>query len=263
MGELRPSGAELAAVVSERELLRLVGLPRGRELGGELRERAQAARAWFATNGRPFAATRRFDVERVSPSDVRLTEGSELRSEALADGLRATGGHAAVVLAVSAGREVAAEARRLWASDTPDEAYFLDRFAAAVTEALVLWASGSECRKASGAGETLLPPLSPGCGRFEIGDQHRLMRLLAAEDTGSERMRLGPIELLSTGALDPQHSLLAVLGVTRQALATATPEDLCRGCELDPCRFRRAAFLDADRDRVPSSLVEAPRDSSA
>jgi len=237
---LGSQGVELAAAVSERELLRLLGMPRGRDLAGELGERAEAARSWYAANGQPFAATRRHAVERVSPTEVQLAGGTTLRSGALADGLRATRGHAVVVLAVSAGREVAAETRRLWASERPDEAYFLDRFAAAVAEALVLRASGSECRDASRAGETLLPPLSPGCGRFEIGDQQRLARLLGGEPAPDERLRLGPIEVLATGALDPPHSLLAALGVTREPLVAATPEGLCRACELEPCGFRRA-----------------------
>jgi hypothetical protein len=235
-----PAPAELAAAVGERELLRLLGLPRGRPLEGELRERADGAREWYAVHGRPFAVTRKVAVRDVTPTTVRLEGGGELRSSRLAEGLCATRGHAVLVLAVSAGREVAAEVARAWAEDRPDEAYFLDRFATAVTEALVLQASGAECRSASEAGETLLPPHSPGCGDFEIGDQHRLMALLGGRPAGAERVALGPIELLSSGALDPAHSLLAVLGVTRHALPATTPETLCRGCELEPCAFRRA-----------------------
>jgi hypothetical protein len=109
----------------------------------------------------------------------------------------------------------------------------------------VLWVSGNACREASSAGETLLAPLSPGCGRFELGDQQRLLCLLGGEPAPAERLRLGPIELLTTGALDPPHSLLAAVGVTRQPLAATTPEDLCRACELEPCGFRRARFVPA------------------
>jgi len=243
--ELLPEAAELAAAVLERELARLVGVPRGRELEGELRARADGARAWYAAHGRPYAAACRVALDEVFGSRVRLADGTELGSPALAEGLLDTRGHAVVALAVSAGREVAAEARRLWSADRPDEGFFLDRFAAAVTEALVLWASGSICREGSPAGETLLPPLAPGCGAFEIGDQHRLMRLLGAAPVAEDRLALGPIELLPTGALDPPHSLLAALGVTRQALAAATPEDLCRACELAPCAFRRVPFAAA------------------
>jgi hypothetical protein len=245
MSALRLDGAELAAAVSERELRRLAGLPRGRDLEGELRSRADAAREWYASNGKPFAAARRHPVERLTAGEVRLADGTELRSPALAEALHDARGHSVLVLAVSAGREVAVETKRLWAEDRPDEAYFLDRFAAAVTEALVLWVSGSACRDASSAGETLLPPLSPGCGRFELGDQQRLLALLGGVPAPDARLRLGPIELLATGALDPPHSLLAAIGVTRQPLAATTPEDLCRGCELEPCGFRRARFAGA------------------
>jgi hypothetical protein len=232
--------SELAASIGERELLRLLGLPRGRALDGELRSRAEAARAWYARHGRPFTAARGIDVQDLTRTGVTLSDGTELRSPGFAAALRATQGHAVLVLAVSAGREVASEVARAWAEDRPDEAYFLDRFAAAVTEELVRQASRAECRTASEAGETLLPPHSPGCGDFAISDQHRLMALLGGTPTAQERVALGPIELLPTGALAPPHSLLAALGVSRRAVEATTPEALCRGCELDPCAYRRA-----------------------
>jgi hypothetical protein len=234
-----PDSAELAAAVDERELLRLLGMPRGRPLDGELRARAETARAWYAAHGRPYAAVRRVAVQEATV-DVRLAEGAVLRSRGLADSLRQSNGRAVLVLAVSAGREVAAEVARAWADDRPDEAYVLDRFAAAVAEALVLRASAAECRAASGRGETLLPPRSPGCSDFAIGDQHRLMALLGGEPRADERVGLGPIELLPSGALDPQHSLLAVVGVTRDQQPATTPEALCRSCTLASCAYRRA-----------------------
>jgi hypothetical protein len=248
--------AGLAASVDERELLRLLGLPRGRALEGELRARAEGARAWYARHGRPFTAARRIDVQGLTRTGVTLSDGTELRSPGLAEALRETRGHAVLVLAASAGREVASEIASAWAEGRPDEAYFLDRFAAAVTEELVRHASGAECRSASQAGETLLSPHSPGCGHFAIGDQHRLMALLGGRAAGGERVALGPIELLTTGALAPPHSLLAALGVTRHALEATTPEALCRTCELDPCAYRRAPKALAQRIE-PAGRVRA------
>jgi hypothetical protein len=234
-----PTPGELAAGVRDPELLRLVGVPRGRALEAPLRARLDGARAWYAANGRPFAATRRVAVAAIGADAVTLADGTPLGSRTLADSLRAARGHAVLVLAVSAGREVAAEIAGLWA-ERPDEAFFLDRFAAAVTEALVPWASGRACREASGASETLLPPVPPGCADFDLGDQQRLARLLGGVPAPADRLRLGPIELLATGAIDPPHSLLAAAAVTRERLAAATPEDLCRACALEPCGFRRA-----------------------
>jgi hypothetical protein len=233
--------AALAAAVEERELLRLLGMPRSRPLDGELRAAADAARAWYAAHGRPYVAVRRVDVlDAAADAGVRLAEGTVLRSAGLARSLREASGQAVQVLAVSAGREVAAEIARAWAGDRADEAYFLDRFAAAVAEALVLQASGDECRASSARGETLLPPHSPGCSDLAIGEQHTLMALLGGEPRAEERVGLGPIELLPSGALDPPHSLLAVAGVTRHARAATTPELLCRACGLDACEYRRA-----------------------
>lgn len=235
---LPASAAELAAAVPEREYLRLLGLPRGRVLEGDLLDRANGAHDWYACHGHPFVATRRALLRRLRPASVTLETGTELRSTVLADRLRAGEAHALVTLAASAGREAAEETARLWATDRPDEAFFLDRFAVAVTERLVFWASAAVCRASEPAKETLLPHLSPGCGHWDLADQHRLMALLTGEEAGTI---LGPIELLPSGALHPQHSVLAALGVTRRTYA-ATPADLCRSCDLDPCSFRRAPF---------------------
>jgi hypothetical protein len=166
---------------------------------------------------------------------VTLSEGTRFSSAALAERLAGGDAHALVALAATAGPEVAEEAKRLWREEKPDEAYFLDRFAAAVTERLVFHAAGLICRASERDGETLLPHLSPGCGHWDLADQPRLMGLL------TEGAILGPMELLSSGALRPQHSVLAAIGVTRRKVVVV-PQDLCRACDLDPCAFRRAPF---------------------
>lgn len=235
---LSVSAALIAGAVPEREYLRLLGLPRDRALEGELLDRASRARSWYAGHGRPFVATRRAEVAALGPASVVLDTGDQFESAALADRLRAGDAHAVLALAASAGLEVAEETKRLWADDRPDEAFFLDRFAVAVTERLVLWASATICRASEPAKETLLPHLSPGCGHWDLADQHRLMSLLTGE---ASLTTLGPVELRPSGALHPQHSLLAALGVTRRVFA-ATAETVCRSCDLDPCAFRRAPF---------------------
>src|SRR5262245_16431891 len=68
--------AALAAAVEERELLRLLGMPRSRPLKGDLRAAADAARAWYAAHGRPYVAARRVDVlDAAEDAGVRLADG--------------------------------------------------------------------------------------------------------------------------------------------------------------------------------------------
>jgi len=118
----------------------------------------------------------------------------------------------------------------------------------------VWWTSAALCGDATAAGEALLPHLSPGCGRWEISAQQQLMALLTGAPVPPARTMplatqvepafapvLGPLTLLESGALRPQHSLLAALGVARRAIV-ATPESSCRSCDLARCRYRRARY---------------------
>jgi hypothetical protein len=66
-------------------------------------------------------------------------------------------------------------------------------------------------------------------------DQHKLMAVLSSDTT------VGPIRLLPSGALYPQHSVLAALGVSRKKYSQDSKE-ICQSCDLDPCAFRRASF---------------------
>ena len=52
---------------------------------------------------------------------------------------------------------------------------------------------------------------------------------------------VGPVRMLESGALHPQHSVMAAMGVTHRKVANS-PELICRSCDLDPCNFRRAPF---------------------
>lgn len=236
----------IAAEVPEREYRRLLGLPRRFEPTGDLFAHAQRARAWYADRGRPFLAARRVELSACSTRRVVLATGDVLESEVLAGRLRAGGAHALVVMAASAGHEAAAEAARSWNDGRPDEGFFLDRFAAAIAEALLRHATATIRAEFLQPGERLLAHCSPGCGKWPLDGQSRLATLLGANGSAvvggfaSEpgEMSLGPVTLLASGALRPQHSMLAALGVTRRIVRrqSASP---CRRCDLERCRYRR------------------------
>jgi hypothetical protein len=231
---------QVTAAVPLREYRRLLGLPRGRAASEELVDRENAARAWYAAHGRPFVAARRVPLREVGDQSATLATGDVLESAVLAERLRVGEAHAVVVLAASAGPEVAREARRLWAEGRPDEGYFLDRLAATVAERLVFHATAAICPWSGDRREWPLPHLSPGCGHWDLTGQHGLMRLLLGlrPGEGACGVPCGPVALLESGMLEPQHSLLAAFGVTHRAYV-ATAEAACRSCDLDPCDQRR------------------------
>jgi hypothetical protein len=244
---LPATGPELAEGVPAAEYARLLGIPRGRPFEGDVALRAAGARAWYARHGRPFVAARRARLAPRPGGALALEGVGPLRSVTFAHRLREAAAEMLVVLAATAGPEVGEEVDRLWAAGKPDEAFFLDRLGAAVTERLVFWTGRTLCRAAEPQGETLLPHASPGCGDWDLGDQHALWTALFR---GDESLA-GPLELLPSGGLRPRHAALAAMGVTRQAAGAATspqtPADFCRACDLSPCAFRRAPH-----DRAPA-----------
>lgn len=162
-------------MIDERDYARLLGYPPGKPLEGDIRRLAEGAARWYRCHGRPRVYSR--------------------------DG----------VVGLTAGWEVDEELDRLWAAGRVDEAYFLDRFAAALVEHL-----------ASSHGATF----SPGHRGFPLEEQFALFEKLTP---------LAPeIELLSSGMLRPRHSLLALF----DGEAIGSP---CSRCDLARCRYRRAA----------------------
>ncbi len=159
------------------EYARLLGYPPGKPLEGDVLVRAEEALDWYRQHGQPRVYTR--------------VVGSE------------------TLAAITAGPEVEDEVAKRWEEDRVDEAYFLDRLAAAVAEHLAA---------SLGSGK------SPGHRGFPIEEQSKLYALVAPNS----------IELLSSGMLRPVHSILAVYG----------PEDAsispCSSCDWH-CSFRRKA----------------------
>lgn len=230
----RPFAAnEIALSIPEREYQRLLQWPRGRPLSDALRECARDARQWYAIHGRPFVATRRIEVRAIAADAVLLESGTLLRGETFAARLRAGEAHALVAVVASAGPEVADEAARLWAAGRPDAGYFLDRLGAAVAERLLVRVASGLCRDLVPQRERLLPRHSPGCGDWDLADQLRVIDLLG---------ECGPVTMLASGVLKPQHSVLAAFGITRHARVAAIDAASCCSCELDPCSFRRVSF---------------------
>lgn len=231
----RAEAARLAGAVRAVEYHRLLGLPRRRELQGALAERAAWARDWYARHGRPELRVRRFGIRELGVDMVQLEAGPRLASGTLAARLRHCRAHALVVMAATAGAEVGPACAERWRDGRPDEAWFLDRFAAAVVEHLVWSVMRGDLRSLARAGEALAGHLSPGCGSWDLGEQRLLRDALFAADEPAA------VTVLDSGALAPSCSQFAVAGVIRAA-GDATVAERCHGCDLAACHYRRAAW---------------------
>jgi hypothetical protein len=228
--------------VQTAEYNRLLGYPRDHVLTGRARELAEWARTWYADHGRPWTYWREavWNGGRPLGPDLCLRiDGVPFNCLRLQKMLEDAEAHAVMLVAVSAGPELEAEAQRLWSDEKPDEYFFLETFGSAVVERLTTTAGARLCDWAEGQGMAVLPHYSPGYPDWDILEQQRLLELIGPSALP------GRVEVLGSGALRPKKSLLAVFGLTRhtehlQRLVNLVP---CENCSYTPCQYRRVPYV--------------------
>ena len=221
------------------EYQRLLGYPKGYVMEGRAAELAASSRAWYAEHGRPWIYARQAVRLDYGPGKVCI-DGIAFHSTRLAETLEQAEATSAILVAVSAGPELEAEADRLWRAEKPDEYFFLESYGSAVVEHLTTVAGARLCAWADPQQLAVLPHYSPGYPEWDISEQAALFSLLKGMP--------GHIEVLESGALRPKKSLLAVFGVTphldhARQLANLVP---CESCSFAPCQYRRAPYSRAD-----------------
>lgn len=223
--------------VQETEYKRLLGYPVEFDLTGRARELADWARRWYIENGKPWIYARQ--INHLDLLDGKLMiAGVEFFSKKLHAQLLKAQAHAAVVVAVSAGRECEEKARQLWLEEKPDEYFFLEIYGSAVVEHLIMAAGARLCAWAEQQGRAILPHYSPGYSGWEIADQHKLLNLIRQENFREE------IAVLETGMLRPKKSLLAVFGITQHVNQVRRLRELvpCESCSMPSCQYRRMPY---------------------
>jgi hypothetical protein len=225
--------------VPDTEYKRLLGLPPDYVLDGRVAELADWARSWFAEHGTPWFFARSVDSLEITRHVLRVDE-VELKSAVLCERFKQAGAQNAVVVAASAGPAAEQEAARRWVAEQPDEYFFMETYAAAVVEHLMTVAAARLCDWADRQGLVMLSHYSPGYPGWNLADQHALATLLR-KNGNSQRL---PIEVLSSGQLQPKKAQLALFGVAPRTGVNVRLAELipCHSCSYSPCQYRRAPY---------------------
>jgi hypothetical protein len=239
--------------VQAAEYQRLLGYPRDHALDDRALELSEMARAWYGRHGRPWMYARQVDRVALANGGLRIG-GVVFASRHLRETFAAAGANSAILVAVSAGPEIEAEAQARWREEKPDEYFFFEVYGSAVVEHLVMMAGARLCAAAERDGLAVLSPYSPGYPEWDIAQQRALMDLIF--DPHPSRMKLpGPLEVMSSGMLRPKKSLLAVFGMTPHTERVRKLTELvpCQRCALPGCQYRRSVY---SRPRT-RAMVEA------
>lgn len=238
--------------VQETEYKRLLGYPVEFDLTGRARELAEWARRWYLENGKPWIYARQIDRLDLLEGKLMIA-GVEFFSKKLHAQLLKAQAHAAVVVAVSAGRECEEKAGQLWLEEKPDEYFFLEIYGTAVVEHLITAAGARLCAWAEQHGRAILPHYSPGYSGWEIADQHKLLNVIRQKNFREE------IHVLETGMLRPKKSLLAVFGITQHVNQIRRLRELapCEICSMPSCQYRRMPYGRARKHMEEVSQLQA------
>ena len=252
--------------------MRLLGYPRGlgaRRPGAEL---ADWARDWYAEHGRPWVYAREASTLALDADGVdRASTACGSPARACARRWSTPGAHRAVLVAVSAGPELEAEAQRRWQDEKPDEYFFLEVYGSAVVEHLVTMTGARLCALGRDAGRW--PCCRTTARAIRSGTSPSRPRC-STLITASAAPLPGPLEVLDSGMLRPKKSLLAVFGLTRHVERVRTltrpgalRELLVRAVPVPPGAVspRRAAIdgarVDEPHDRrraIADDAIEPP-----
>ena len=242
--------------VDPAEYKRLLGYPRDRVLDDRARELADNARAWYARHGRPWVYARQAQELRITNGSI-VIDDVPFSSPRLQKMLIDAGADAAVLVAVSAGPQLEAEAQRLWREEKPDEYFFLEIFGSAVVEHLTTTIGARLCGWAERNALAVLPHYSPGYPEWDIAQQAKLLELVRQT---RQHALPGEIEAMETGMLRPKKSLLALFGLTRHIDRVRKLTDLvpCENCSYSSCQYRRVPYRRAGDVLESLPLAPAP-----
>jgi hypothetical protein len=226
--------------VDAAEYQRLLGYPRERNLEGRALELATWARDWYSKNGRPWIYARQANTVEITNGSI-LIDNVAFSSKRLNKRLLDAAADSAILVAVSAGPEVEAEAQKLWHEEKPDEYFFLEIFGSAVVEHLTTMMGARLCAWADRKGLAVLPHYSPGYPEWDISQQSQLLQLMQRTHTHALP---GQLQCLDSGMLRPKKSLLAVFGVTKHVDRVRKLTDLvpCENCSYASCQYRRVPY---------------------
>ena len=237
--------------VLETEYQRLLGFPENYEVAGRSRELMAWTRQWYAENGTPWVYARQTDELDLSNGQLTI-KGVPLSAKRLRKLLVDAQAHAVVLIAVSAGEQCEAKARKLWLEEKPDEYFFMEVYGSAVVEHLITTTGARFCGWAEQRGLAVLPHASPGYSGWEMLDQKYLLEVIRS---GGRRAIPGEVQALDSGMLKPKKSQLAVFGITRQTDRVQKLTELipCDSCSMRSCQYRRAPH---QRSRIQIEEVQ-------
>ncbi len=217
--------------INRAHYIRRLGYPKGYEVPEEIDASMNWAVEWYQENGNPWMQIYELSV---CLEDGKLTLNNiETQAPKVYKRFKKYGVKKALLIASTAGKRVDEKIAELWSSDYPDRAFFLDTYAASVTEAIVSFAVDYIDAWSLQKNKKALSRYSPGYPGWELKEQFRLMDIIEKLEEGNL-----PIAISDTALLAPLKSQLSLVGIHDGEKNEKLKYQECMECNFVDCACR-------------------------
>ena len=224
-------GTEHALEIDEEHYIRRLGMPKDYDFSEDVEKSMAWAVKWYNENGNPWV--------QFYELDVRLEDGNLYLNERLVEApkvykrFKKYNVQKAMLIASTAGDSVDKKTANLWSSDYPDRSFFLDTYAASVTEAIVAFSVDEIKVWLEQKALNSLARYSPGYPGWGLKGQILLMDIINSIETQKI-----PITVSETALLNPLKSQLSLIGIYEGEKQNETIEIECLQCTFMDCNCR-------------------------
>lgn len=219
--------------IDKSHYMRRLGFPKDYELPEQAQENMDWSAKWYAENGNPWLQI--FELKVGLENGKLILNNIATEAAKVFKRFEKHQVEKAMLIATTAGEKVDAESTELWSSDTPDKAFFLETYAACVTESLVAFAVDSIKNWAVNKNEHALARYSPGYPGWELKEQQTLMKII--QEVADEL----PISISETSLLLPLKSQISLVGIHEiEELSQKSEIKIeCMECTFNNCACSR------------------------
>lgn len=214
--------------VDRPHYIRRLGYPKDYEVPEHIQESMDWAVDWYRKNGNPWLQIYELDV--VLKDDNLFLNTNKTQAPKVFKRFQKYTVNKALLMASTAGNTVDKKTTELWSSDYPDRAFFLDTFAASVTEAIVSFAVDYI---KDWTGQKNMQPLSrysPGYPGWDLKEQFLLMDII--KNISKNPI---PITISDTALLAPLKSQLSLIGIYKGETNEKSVDIECSQCSFMDC----------------------------
>jgi len=214
--------------IDRSHYIRRLGYPKDYEVPEHIQEFMDWATDWYRENGNPWLHIYELDVALEDGNlflNTNKTEAPKVYKRFKKYDVKK-----ALLMASTAGDTVDAKTTKLWASDYPDSAFFLDTFAASVTEAIVSFAVEYIKGWVEQKNMHTLSRYSPGYPGWDLKEQFLLMDIIE-----KDFVKEIPITISDTALLSPLKSQLSLIGIYKGETSEKLIDIACAQCSFMDC----------------------------